>query len=84
MHQKELSELTYQELLAESKALKSFSIKNAIMIVLLVIIMFYSYENNYLGFLILIPLALLYKILNSSKSKRLSILEKILKERNLK
>lgn len=84
MDQKELSELTDQELLDEAKKLKSFSITNAIIIGFLVGIVMYSVIENTFGFLMLIPLYMAYKFANDPKAKRRETLEKLLKERGLK
>ncbi len=84
MNQKELSELTDQELLEEAKKLKSISITNALFIGFLMSIVFYSIVKNSLGFLTLIPLYFVYKIVNDPKNKRYKALEQLLKERNLK
>jgi uncharacterized protein YqhQ len=83
MQQKKLSELTDQELLKEAKKMKSKAITNALLIGFLIGIVIYSVVKNSLGFLTLIPLFLIYKLINSSKydSKEL---ENLLKERNLK
>ena len=84
MQQKELSELTDQELLVEAKKMKSFSIINALIIGFLLGIVIYSFAKNTWGMLTLIPLYFVYKIINDPKNKRRKDLEKILKERNLK
>ena len=84
MQQKELSELTDQELLVEAKKMKSFSIINALIIGFLLGIVIYSFAKNTWGTLTLIPLYFVYKIINDPKNKRRKDLEKILKERNLK
>ena len=82
MTQKELSELTDQELLDEAKKMKSTSIINAVLIGFLIGIIIYSIMKNSLGFFTLIPLFFAYKIFNNSKNNK--DLERILKERNLK
>jgi hypothetical protein len=84
MNQKELSELTDQELLDEAKKLKSFSIVNALLIGFLVGIIVYSIVKSSWGMLTLIPLYLVYKLVNDPKNKRRKELEILLKERNLK
>jgi len=81
MNQKELSELTDQELLDEAKKMKSNSIINAFFIGFLIGIVIYSIAVNNLGFFTLIPLFLAYKLINSKQNKAL---EKLLKEQNLK
>jgi len=82
--EKELSELTDQELLDESKKMKSFSITNAFLIGFLIGIIVYSFAKNSWGFLTLIPLYFIHKMVNGPKNIRLQVLEKLLKERNLK
>ena len=84
MPPKDLSELTDQELLAESKKLKSFSIVNALLIGFLAGIIFYSIAKNSWGMLTLIPLFFIYKLVNHPKNKRRKEVEELLKERNLK
>ncbi|MNQ25933.1 hypothetical protein D3C85_391570 [compost metagenome] len=83
MKQKELTELTDQELLQEAKKMKSTSITNAALIGFLIGIVFYSIMKNSLGFFTLIPLFFAYKLINNSKYKN-EELENLLKERNLK
>jgi hypothetical protein len=83
MNQKELSQLTDQELLQEAKKMKSAAIINAVLIGFLAGIVFYSVVKNSLGFLTLIPLFFAYKLINNSKYKNKE-LEDALKERNLK
>lgn len=83
MKEKNLSELTDQELLKEAKKLKSAAIMNAVLIGFLVGIILYSVIKNSLGFLTLIPLFLVYKLANNSKYKPKE-LENLLRERNLK
>lgn len=84
MNQKELSELTDQELLDEAKKLKSFSLTNALIIGLLMGIVFYSVVKNTWGILTLIPFYIVFKIANDPKNKKYEAIEKLLKERNLK
>lgn len=84
MNQKELSELTDQEMLNEAKKMKSFSITNALIIGLLAGIIFYSFVKNSWGMLTLIPLYFIYKLINDPKNKRSKDLAKLLEERNLK
>ena len=83
MEQKELAELTDQELLQAAKKMKSTAIINAILIGFLAGIIFYSVVTNSLGFLTLIPLYFAYKLINNSKYDN-KVLENLLKERNLK
>ncbi|MDP3462669.1 MAG: hypothetical protein Q8S18_07770 [Bacteroidales bacterium] len=84
MKQKELPELTDQELLEEVKKLKSFSITNAFLIGFLVGIVIFSVIKSTFGFLMLIPLYFIHKLINDPKAKRSKALNELLKERNLK
>ncbi len=84
MKQKELSELTDHELLEEAKKLKSFSITNAFLIGFLVGIVIFSLIKSTFGFLMLIPLYFIHKLINDPKAKRSKALNELLKERNLK
>lgn len=83
MKQKELSELTDQELLQEAKKMKSNAIINAVFIGFLIGIVFYSIAKNSVGFLMLIPLFFAYKLINKSRYNNAE-LNSLLKERNLK
>lgn len=83
MKQKELTELTDQELLQEAKKVKSTAIINALLIGFLIGIVIFSIAKNGLGFFILIPLFFAYRLANNSKYDNKE-LENILKERNLK
>ena len=82
MEQKELSELTDQELLDKAKKMKSASIINALLIGFMIGIIVFSVAKNTLGFLTLIPLFFIYKMVNNSKDDK--ALKELLKERNLK
>lgn len=84
MEQKELKELTDQELLNEEKQLKSFSITNALFIGFLFGIIIFSIFKNSWGMLTLILLYFIYKMINDPRNKRVKELEKILKKRKLK
>ncbi len=84
MKQKELPELTDQELLQEAKELKSFSMTNAFFIGFLIAIVVYSIVKNTFGLVSLIPLYFIYKLINDPKNRRSKELEKIMQERNLK
>jgi len=81
MNQKELSELTDQELLDKAKKMKSNSTINALFIGFLVGIIIYSIVVNSVGFFTLIPLFFVYKLIDKSKNKK--DLENQLKERDL-
>ena len=83
MKQKELSELTDQELLQEAKKMKTASIINALLIGFLMGVIFYSIVKSSWGLLTLIPLYFIYKLINNSKPNTKE-LESLLKERNLK
>jgi uncharacterized membrane protein len=83
MNQRNLSELTDEELLKEAKKLKSAAIMNAVLIGFLIGIVLFSVIKNSFGFLMLIPLFIAYKLITKSKYTNQE-LENILKERNLK
>jgi len=80
---KQLAELTNQELLQEAKKMKSTAIINAVLIGFLIGILLYSIMKNSLGFLTLILLFFIYKLVNNSKYDNQE-LKSLLKERNLK
>jgi len=81
MNTQDLSTLTDQELLGKYKKIKSNAVTNATLIGFLVGILLYSIFVNSIGFLSLIPLFLLFKLLNNSKHK--TLVESVLKERKL-
>jgi len=83
MEQKNLTELTDEELLQEAKKRKSAAITNAILIGFLIGVVFFSVMKNSLGFLTLIPLFFIYKLVNNSKYDNKE-LENLLKERGFK
>jgi len=82
MDQKDLSQLTDEELLAEAKKMKSAAIINAVFIGVMIGIIIYSIVENSIGFLTLLPLYLAYKAFDNSKNNKR--VEELLKERNLK
>ena len=82
MKQKDLTELTDQELLEESKKPKSNTATNALLIGFLIGILLYSILVNSIGFFSLIPLFFIFKLVNKSKNDE--ELEKLLTERKLK
>jgi hypothetical protein len=82
MTEKELTELSDQELLEKRKKTKSASITNAVFIGFMIGIITYSIVKNSVGFFTLIPLYFAYKAFNNSKND--SALEKEIKSRNLK
>lgn len=84
MTNKEITQLTDQELLDEVKKMKSFSIMNALLIGFFVGIIIYSIIENTWGMLTIIPLYFIYKMINNPKNKRIKDLDELLKERNLK
>ncbi|AZA95675.1 FUSC family protein [Chryseobacterium shandongense] len=84
MKVKELESFTDTELLAEEKALKSFSIMNAFIIGFLVGIIIISIYFKAYTLVLLIPLFLIYKLVNDPKNKRIKEVERMIKERNLK
>ena len=84
MENTELSQLTDQELIDEAKKMKSFSITNAFFIGLLIGIVIYSVIKSTFGFVMLIPLYFVYKMINDPRNKRNKELEILLKQRNLK
>jgi len=84
MANKDLSDLTDQELLEEAKKMKSFSFTNALFIGFLAGVIIYSVAKSSWGMLTLIPLYFIYKMVNDPKNKRSKDLEQLLKERNLK
>ena len=81
MTRKELAKLTDQELLIEAKKMRSTSIINAVLIGLMFGIIIYSVVKSNVGFLTLIPLYFIYKIVNGSKKH--DALKMVLKERSL-
>ena len=83
MEQTDFSTLSDEQLLAEAKKLKSFSITNAFLVGFLFGIVVYSVFNNSFGFLMLIPLYIIYRLVNDPKSRRLKELEAIMKQRKL-
>lgn len=82
MKEKELLELTDQELLDKAKKMKSNGIINATLIGFVIGIIIYSAVKNSFGFFTLIPLYFVYKMVNKSKDDDVA-LKKIIKERGL-
>lgn len=83
MENTDLSTLTDQELLAEAKKMKSSFITNAFFIGFLIGIVCYSVIKSSWGMLTLIPLYLIYRIVNDPKKKRTKELEQLLQQRKL-
>lgn len=84
METKPVNELTNEELLAEAKKLKSFSIQTAFFIGFLGGIIVYSLLNNAWGLFSLFPFYLIYLFVKNPQNKRLKEVEAAVKERNLK
>jgi len=82
MKEKEISEFTDQELLAESKKLRTSPIENGLLIGFLIGILIYSILVSSIGFLSLIPLFFIFMFINQSKKN--DEVDKLIKERNLK
>lgn len=82
MKQEELSKLTDQELLAEKKKLNSTSIINAVLIGFMIGVIIFSVWKNTWGLVTLIPVFIIYKLVQNSKKDK--PLEQELKARNLK
>ena len=83
MEQKKLTALTDQELLREVKKMKTAAIIDAALIGFLAGVVVYSVVKHSLGFLTLIPLYLVYKLVDKPKYKSKEV-EALLKERGLK
>ena len=81
MNKKEISELTDQELLDADKKMKPNPITDAVLIGFLVGIIIFSVAKSTWGFLTLIPLFFIYKLLNKGKKKK--ALQEELKKREL-
>lgn len=81
MNQKELSELTDKELLEAVKNNKPSPIIDAFFIGFLVGIIIYGAAANARGFIILLPLFLMYMLLK--KPKRYEALKKEMEKRNV-
>ena len=82
MEQKELSNLSNEELLAEAKKVKSNNIINALLIGFLIGIVVFSILKNTYGLFTLIPLYFIYKAFNKPNNNK--ELEDLLKDRGLK
>ena len=81
MTSKKLSELTDEELMQEGKKLKRNKIATALIIGFMAGVVLYSIAKNTWGLLTLIPLFLIYKLVNNSKKDK--DLEDLLKKRSL-
>tara|TARA_B100001245_G_C22823635_1_gene396289 strand:- start:168 stop:419 length:252 start_codon:yes stop_codon:yes gene_type:complete len=83
MSQKPLSELTDQELLQEAKKRKTTAIIDALTIGFLFGVIVYSVFNKSWGVLTLIPIYMIYKLVNKPKYDKKE-LESLLRQRNLR
>ena len=83
MESKNLKDMTDQELLEEANRLKSFSVTNSFFIGFFIGIIVFSFIKNTWGFLTLIPLYFIYKMVNNPKNKRSKEVKEQLKERGL-
>ena len=72
-----------KELVAKYKEFKKFSVLNALLIGFLIGIIFYSLVKSSWGFFTLIPLYIIYRLVNDPRNKKLKEIEQIIKERNL-
>ncbi len=81
MKEKDPSELTDQELLAEDKKIKPSPITDAVLIGFLVGIILFSVVKNTWGLVTLVPLFLIYLFLKKGKKKK--ALQEELKKRKL-
>lgn len=81
MNEKPLSDYSDQELLEESKKARLSPIYNAVFIGFLAGILIFSFTKSSLGLVTLIPLFLIYKLVQSSKKN--DKVDRLLKERNL-
>lgn len=85
MNQKDLSELSDQELLSKAKEMKRSAILSAFTIGLMFGVILWSVVKSTVGFFTLVPLFFIYKMINSTeKTEENEALKKIMKERNLK
>ncbi len=82
MPTKPLSQLTDEELLQAAKKMKAAKITSAVFIGFLAGIIFFSVVKNTWGFLTLIPLFLIYKLLKQSNPDQQE-LKRVLQERGL-
>ncbi|MDO7171240.1 FUSC family protein [Mariniflexile sp. AS56] len=82
MNREDLLELSDVELLKKAKKLKYDTFINALLIGFCIGIVVWSVAKNTWGFLTLIPLFFIYKMVNKSKNDE--ELKAVLKERNIK
>ena len=81
MSEKELAQLTDEELLHKAKKLKSDSFMSALVIGIMIGVVIYSVAANTVGLFTLIPLYFAYKLVKNDKNNE--PLKKVLKDRNL-
>ena len=81
MEHRELADLTNEELLEEKKKIQYNKIANATLIGVCIGVFVYSAVNNGFGFFTFFPLLLTYPFLKNGK--KIQVLEKELKSRNL-
>ena len=81
MNEQELNQLTDEELLVEAKKLKTASIWSALAIGIMAGVIIYSVAKNTWGFLTLIPLYFIFKMVKGDKKN--AALKEVLKEKGL-
>lgn len=81
MEQKEIADLTNEEILKEKKKIQYNKIANATLIGICVGISAYSAVKNGVGFFTFFPLLLTYPFIKNGK--KMKVLDKELKSRNL-
>jgi uncharacterized membrane protein YhiD involved in acid resistance len=81
VNEQELNQLTDEELLVEAKKLKTASIWSALAIGIMAGVIIYSVAKNTWGFLTLIPLYFIYKMVKGDKKN--AALKEVLKEKGL-
>ena len=81
MNEQELNQLTDEELLVEAKKLKTASIWSALAIGIMAGVIIHSVAKNTWGFLTLIPLYFIFKMVKGDKKN--AALKKVLKEKGL-
>lgn len=85
MTQPKLSELTDQELLDQAKTMKSSALTHAFLIGLMIGVVIYGVAQNNLGFFMLFPLFLAFKVFHKPGYKESSeAMDRQLEERGLK
>lgn len=82
MKQKELTQLTDQELLEKAKKMKSRTVINALLIGFMIGIIIFSILKSTVSLFTLVPLFFIFKFVNNGKDDE--ALKAALEERNLK